>query len=168
MSALPGADALTRWRFDLEVAMSMPWFWIWIVVAAILYIGEMLTTGFFLLPFAIGATASLISAIFNAPLWLQWVLFVVVSLLALVATRPMARRIAARGGNARSGVDRLIGMDGQVLDQRSPDGTYRARIAREIWNVSTEDGSELSPGMTVHVIRVEGVRLIVQMLPEQP
>jgi len=150
----------------LEVIMSsLPWFWIWIVLAAALYIGEMLTVGFFLLPFAIGATAALITAIFNVPVGIQWAVFIVVSLIALVATRPLARRITARGGNVKSGVDRLIGMDGEVLDQKAPDGTYRARVAREIWNVSTDEECELSPGMKIHVVRVEGTRLIVTVAP---
>ncbi len=27
---------------------ALPWFWIWVVVAAVFFVGEMLTTSFFL------------------------------------------------------------------------------------------------------------------------
>ena len=138
------------------------WFWIWLILAALLYVGEMLTTTLFLLPFAIGASIALFANLLGAELWLQWLLFVAVSVVALVALRPLARRLTAQGGGQRSGVDRLIGKTGVIIAENVPPGECRARVGREIWNVASDSGAELAEGAAIKVLRVEGTHLIVE------
>ena len=143
---------------------ELPWFWIWLVAAALLYVGEMLTTTFFLLPFGIGATVALISVLFGAPLWLQWLLFIVVSALSLVFVRPLFKRLTSKAEKVHAGVDRLIGMTGVIIEGNAPSGENRARISREVWNVATETGELLAVNTQVRVLRVEGVHLIVEVV----
>ncbi|MDR2196765.1 MAG: NfeD family protein [Coriobacteriales bacterium] len=142
--------------------LEIPWFWIWLVLAAALYVGEMLTASFFLLPFAIGATISLIATPLGAPVWLQWLLFIVISVVALVALRPFARRLTARAEQEKSGVDRLIGMTGEIIEGNAPSGEQRARIARETWNVSVANNVVLPVGSAVRVVGVDGAHLLVE------
>ena len=138
------------------------WFWVWLILAALLFVGEMLTTTLFLLPFAIGASIALFANLLGAELWLQWLLFVVVSIVTLVALRPLARRLTAKGGGQKSGVDRLIGKTGVIIAENVPSGESRARVGREIWNVASDSGAELAAGANVKVLRVEGTHLIVE------
>ena len=142
----------------------IPWFWIWLVAAALLFIGEMLTTTFFLLPFGLGALFALIAEIFGAELWLQWVIFVVVSVLGLVFLRPLFKRLTSRAESVSAGVDRLLGMTGVIIEGNAPSGENRARIAREVWNVATEGGERLAIDTQVKVLRVDGVHLIVEVV----
>jgi membrane protein implicated in regulation of membrane protease activity len=135
------------------------------VLAAALYVGEMLTMTFFLLPFGIGATVAFVASLLGAPLWLQWVLFIAISIIALIALRPLARRLTAKAEQTKSGVDRLIGMTGHVIEGNAPSGEMRARVAREVWNVATEAGSHLPVDTPVKVLRVDGVHLIVEEAP---
>jgi membrane protein implicated in regulation of membrane protease activity len=144
---------------------TLTWFWIWLILAAALYVGEMLTTTFFLLPFGIGATLALVANLLGLELWLQWVIFVVVSILALVLLRPFAKRLTAKAGQLKSGVDRLIGMTGHIIEGNAPSGENRARVDREVWNVATEAGGQLAVGTPVRVLRVDGVHLIVEEAP---
>ncbi|MDR2106012.1 MAG: NfeD family protein [Coriobacteriales bacterium] len=143
---------------------SIAWFGIWLVLAAVLYVGEMLTATLFLLPFAIGATAALISSIFGAELWMQWVVFILISLIMLIALRPLAKRLTAKAAQARSGVDRLIGMTGFIIEGNAPAGESRARIDREVWNVTTETGVHLAKDTPVRVLRIDGTHLIVEVV----
>jgi len=143
---------------------SLPWFWIWLIAAALLYVGEMLTTTFFLLPFGLGATVAVIADLLGASLWLQWVLFVIVSVLALIFVRPLFKRMTSRADKVKAGVDRLIGMTGTIIQGNAPSGENRARIAREVWNVSTETGEQLPVDTQVRVLRVDGVHLIVEVV----
>ncbi|MDR2672433.1 MAG: NfeD family protein [Coriobacteriales bacterium] len=138
------------------------WFWIWLVLAALLYVGEMLTTTLFLLPFGVGATVALLANIFGVDIWLQWLLFIAVSIIALVALRPAARRLTARAAQEKSGVDRLIGMTGTIIAGNAPSGENRAQVGREIWNVTTESGSVLAVDTPIRVLRVDGAHLIVE------
>ena len=140
---------------------ALPWFWIWLAAAALLFVGEMLTTTFFILPFAFGATIALFAQMLGAPLWLQWSLFVIVSVLSLVFIRPIFKRLTAKAEPEQAGVDRLIGMTGVIIEGTSPTGSNRARVAGEVWNVATENGLYLMVGTVVRVLRVDGVYLIV-------
>jgi membrane protein implicated in regulation of membrane protease activity len=141
--------------------LDLPWFWIWVVLAAALYVGEMLTTTFFLLPFAFGSTFSAIAALFGAPPWLQWLLFIVISIVSLIALRPLAKRIS-KDRPEKSGVDRLVGMTGEIIEGNAPSGEQRARIAREVWNVQIVGATVLAVGAAVRVTGVDGVHLIVE------
>jgi membrane protein implicated in regulation of membrane protease activity len=142
--------------------LALPWFWIWVVLAAALYVGEMLSTSFYLLPFAIGATVAAITSLLGGPLWLQWLLFIVISVITLIALRPVAKRISITRPE-KSGVDRLIGMVGEIIEGNAPSGEQRARIAREVWNVTIADDAVLPVGTSVRVIGVDGVHLIVEV-----
>jgi membrane protein implicated in regulation of membrane protease activity len=142
------------------------WFWIWLIVAASLFVTEMLTVTFFVLPFAIGATTAMIVSLFNWGVGWQWVVFLVVSVLALAVCRPLANRLT-RGSTTKSGVDRLIGLDAVIMDQAAPSGMRRAKVDGELWNVMLEPGlegytSEIAIGERVYIMGVEGTRLIVR------
>lgn len=141
---------------------ELPWFWIWLVLAAALYIGEMLSLTFFMLPFGIGATVAFVAVLFGAELWLQWTLFIAVSVISLVALRPVYKRLVKRADPAKVGVDRLIGMTGVIIDGNAPSGEMRARVAREVWNVATESRETYGVDTPIRVLRVEGAHLIIE------
>ena len=140
---------------------ALPWFWFWIILAAALSVGEILTASFFLLPFALGAAiAAVIEALGGNLLW-QWLAFVVLSVIALILFRPLAKRITNQNPQ-RSGVDRLIGTIGKVIEGQSLAGENRVRVGTEIWNVVSEDGSTLAVDCAIEVVAVEGAHLIVR------
>ena len=142
------------------------WFWLWLLLAAGLLVAEMLSVTFFLIPFSVGAIAAWLANMIGLGLFWQWLVFLVVSLVALAMFRPLARRLT-QGANAKVGVDRLIGLDALVLDQPAPVGLRRAKVDGEIWNISLEPGyeqyiNELVEGERVFVLAIEGTKLIVR------
>jgi len=129
---------------------------------AIFCIGELLTTSFFLLPIGLGAAVAAISNALGANLAVQWAVFVVVSVIGLIFLRPLAKKIT-RKNTVKSGVDRLVGLSGTMIEGGT-NGSGRARVDRDVWNVSTEDGTIPPVGSAISVLRVEGNRLIVQVV----
>ena len=65
--------------------------------------GEVLTAGFFMLPFAAGALAASVAAFAGAGIAVQWILFLVVSIVGAVALIPLRRRLDADGTSDRVG-----------------------------------------------------------------
>lgn len=63
---------------------------IWLIILVVCIIIEIITMGLTTIWFAGGALVSAIAAAFSAPLWLQIILFLVVSLILLYLTRPIA------------------------------------------------------------------------------
>jgi membrane protein implicated in regulation of membrane protease activity len=148
---------------------TLPWFWIWIVLAAALCIGEMLMASFFMLPFAVGAGIAAIANVLGADLLVQWIIFVAVSILALFLLRPLALKVT-RNTTEKTGVDRLVGTLGTVVDGNAPAGFARAVVGGEEWNVcvaasaATADAPDpLKPGASVRVLEVDGAHLVVEV-----
>ena len=134
----------------------------WLIAMVVLLVIEAVVPGLISIWFALGALAALISALFHAPIWLQIVWFVAVSVIALVLTRPLVRKYV-NGRITPTNADMVIGKDAVVteaIDNLHARGavlldgkTWTARMDREDETAKT--------GETV-VLRIEGVKLIVE------
>ena len=139
---------------------SMPVFWLALFV--ILGILEAVTTQLVTIWFAVGALFALGAAAFHAPIWLQCVLFVLVSVCALVLTRPIVRK-HLNSRKVPTNADRVIGRSGTVLqtiDNLHSEGTVS--VDGTVWTARSEDGSVIEAGTQVIAQRIEGVKLIVK------
>jgi len=145
---------------------ALPWFWIWIVAAAALFIGEMLSLSFFLLPFAIGAVFAAIFNVIGLSLPWQLAIFIVVSGIALAALRPFARKITKKASHAKAGAERLIGMYGAVVEGQSAALEFRVVVGGEPWNARTPEGFKPKVGTTVEVLAIDSNSLVVRALPQ--
>ena len=135
----------------------------WLIAMVVLLVIEAVVPGLISIWFALGALAALISALFHAPIWLQIVCFVAVSVIALVLTRPLVRKYV-NGRITPTNADMVIGKDAVVteaIDNLHARGavlldgkTWTARMDREDETAKT--------GETVRVLRIEGVKLIVE------
>lgn len=73
---------------------------IWIAAIVVFGIVEAVTVGLVSIWFVLGAVAGLLAAVLGAALWVQIVLFFVVSIAALAATRPLVQKDAPQGRDA--------------------------------------------------------------------
>jgi membrane protein implicated in regulation of membrane protease activity len=138
------------------------WRWLWLGLAAVLGIGEVLTAGFFLLPFVIGAgLAALVAWLGIAPL-AQWLVFFGISLLSWAL---LHRYIKTQDsdGQPRVGANRWEGATGLVLEEIDPvSGKGMVRVSGEEWRATVEGGQENIPiGDEIEVTGVVGTRLVV-------
>jgi len=138
------------------------WFWVWTVLAAVLFVGEIFTAGFFLLPFGIGAAIAAGLNWLGLGLGWQWTVFLGVSVIALAALRPLSDRITHEPPE-KMGADRLLGKTGQVIETIEPgDGAGRIRIEREEWRADSADGARIAEGAAVVVEKIVGTHLVVR------
>jgi membrane protein implicated in regulation of membrane protease activity len=137
---------------------------LWLIAAAILGVGEILTTGFFLAPFAGGAlVAALLSAV-GAGTVISLASFLVVSVLLLVALRPIARAHLRTPARLRTGTAALVGKTATVVERISGDaGTVR--IDGDVWTARAYDEDEvIESGRRVHVMEIRGATALVSEL----
>lgn len=141
--------------------MEMESIW-WLGLLVLFIIIEIATMGLTTIWFAGGAVAGFIASILGAGIVIQVVLFLAVSIILLVFTRPFAAKYINKN-KTRTNVDGLIGQKAVVTqDIDNLGATGEARIDGKEWMARTEDDSVKIPeGTTVIVLRVSGVKLIV-------
>jgi len=135
----------------------------WLVAMVVLLAVEAAVPGLVSIWFAVGALAALLSSLFGAPLWLQLLWFVVVSVLALWLTRPLVKKYV----NSRvqpTNADSLIGRDCVVTEEiDNIRGLGAVKVRGQVWTARTgSDDEKAAVGDVVRVLRIEGVKLIVK------
>lgn len=140
----------------------MPW-WAWLVLGMLLLGGEMaLPSGFYLLFFGIGAL--LVGGVgllgLEPAAWVQWLLFSVLSLAALVLIRP---RIVGRLRLAAPGIeDTLAGEIAVATEAIAPGAIGRGELRGSVFTVRNAGGAPLAAGERCRVVRVDGLTLEVR------
>ena len=137
---------------------------VWLATALIMAIVEAITTSLVTVWFVIGAIAAFIGSLFQAPLWLQLVLFLMVSIIALIAFRPLAIKTRT---SKKAKEPSIVGTEALVSEPLSADGmSGRVRTPDGItWAAKTADGTALPLGTPVLVGAQESVWLTVERKP---
>ena len=145
--------------------MPIPMTVIWGAAMVVFLIVEGVTVGLTSIWFAVGALAALLSAAFGAPLWLQIVWFIVISIVTLVLTRPLARKYVNSRRQATN-ADRMIGMVGRVTeDIDNIAGTGTVHLGSKLWSARAAEDAPIAAGTLVRAEAISGVKLIVR--PEE-
>ena len=136
---------------------------VWLVLMIILLVIEGVVPGLVSIWFALGALAALLSAIVGAPLWLQIVWFLLISVVSLILTRPLAKKYV----NSRitpTNADMLIGQECVVTEAiDNVMGLGAVTVGGKVWTARTENPDiKADVGQTMTVVRIEGVKLIVK------
>lgn len=138
--------------------------WIWVVVALLLFVGEIFTAGFVLSCFGLGAVAAAVVAFLGAgPIW-QLVVFGAVSVAAVYLSRPFVNRIS-NPNTQEVGIDRVLGREGIVIETIDPAaGTGVVRVRSETWSAHSEDDQPIPAGERISVLAVDGAHLLVRRM----
>jgi membrane protein implicated in regulation of membrane protease activity len=132
----------------------------WLGLTVALAIGEIVTAGFFLLPFSIGAAAAAVLSILEVDLLWQWAAFLAVTVVSLFYFRRFAKRVSA-SPSIRTGSARHIGDVGTVIEDLT-DTTGLVRIGREQWRAEAPGFEPLAAGTKVLVTAIVGTHLVVR------
>ena len=137
----------------------------WLVLAVVLGVIEAVTFQMVAIWFGLGALAAIIPALLKASVWVQFTVFMVVSIAALIGTRPFVKKVL-KLRQVHTNADSLIGQVGVVVAD-SVDGEItsgRVLVSSQEWAACTEDGMALRKGDRVLIKKIEGVRLVVEIL----
>jgi len=139
--------------------MQMSVFWL---AALILFaVIEAATVGLASIWFAAGALGALIVSGVGGSLWVQIVVFLVSSFLALLLARPLAQKYLTPKHHATN-ADRIIGAEAVVADEiDNLKGQGVISVAGIIWTARADNNQIIPAGVTVRVVRIEGVKAFV-------
>ncbi len=136
---------------------------IWAIVTLLALLIEVLTLGFAVICFAIGALLACLVAFVGGDLVWQLATFSLTTIIALVAVRPFIIRYLARSKKqVETNAQALIGRVA-VVTQEIRQGEGRVRIDGDDWKAEVEDETAVfAVGDRVEIVRVESVVLIVK------
>jgi membrane protein implicated in regulation of membrane protease activity len=138
--------------------------WIlWVIAACAFGIGEMLTTSFFLAPFAVGALLAAVVDAAGATGVVPWIVFIVASVLTLAVVRPIARSHMHSAPRLRTGSAALIGKRAVVLERIANDeGVGCIKVDGEIWTARALDEDQvIESGTRVEIVDIKGATALV-------
>jgi membrane protein implicated in regulation of membrane protease activity len=136
----------------------------WAVLAALAFVGELLTFSFFLLFFSLGAAVGLVAALLGASITVQAVGFVAASILSMVVLRPaLLNRLSLRGSEGYAGHRGITGESAVVTEEIEADGKGMVRIGTgEFWTArSVHPGEKIEQGARVRVLDTDGLTALV-------
>ncbi len=136
--------------------------WIWLAVLGILILTEIVTVQLTTIWFAGGALVAMLLAAFGVKsILVQLVVFLAVSVILLIATRPIVKKHINRKSQPTN-ADRCIGEKAIVSQEiNNLIGIGSAKINGIEWTARSESDKIIPVGTIVTVVRIDGVKLIV-------
>ena len=137
----------------------------WLIIMIVMIVIEAAAPGLVSIWFALGALAALIASAMQAPIYLQVTLFVVVSIAALLLTRPLAQKYV-NGRTQATNADMIIGRECLVREQvDNLSETGAVSVGGKTWTArSTEESVIIPVGSKAIVEKIEGVKAIVRRI----
>ena len=133
---------------------------LWLIVIVAMVVLEAVTYQLVAIWFALGGIFALFAAV--AGLWGfqgQLTLFAVVSLLALIATRPLIRKLL-KVKKTPTNADQIIGQEAVVVQAISPLKKGRVHVSGLDWSAAAEE--EIPVDAVVEILAIEGVTVRVR------
>lgn len=132
----------------------------WLALTIALLAAEASTVTLISLWFAAGALAAMVISFFG-PIWLQITAFLAVSVVLLIALRPLVRKFITPKVT-KTNIDSVIGSTGLVT---APIDNIRAsgqvKLGAMFWTARSTTGEVIPEGTKVTVDRIEGVKVFV-------
>ncbi|MDD3205643.1 MAG: NfeD family protein [Lachnospiraceae bacterium] len=135
----------------------------WLIFFVVLVAIEIGTLGLTTIWFAAGALVATIAAAFDAPLFIQITLFIFVSVVLLIFTRPIAVKYFNKD-RIKTNAESLIGRQAIVISEiDNLQGIGQVTIGGQEWSArAKEDSGKIALGAVVTVQEIKGVKLIVE------
>ena len=116
--------------------------------------------------FAVGSLAAAVAALLNASVWLQVLLFLVVSCVILALMWPFVKKFL-NPGLQKTNIDSIIGSEGLVtgeIDNLTAQG--QVKLSGMEWTARSTSGEPIPVGTRIRVDRIEGVKVFVTPVKE--
>ena len=135
---------------------------IWLILFIVLLVFEFATMGLTTIWFAAGSLVAFFASLFHATWWLQFVLFIIVSFVMLMFTRPFAMKYINRN-TKKTNLDSIIGAGAKVVAEiNNEQAAGYVMINGVEWAARSADGKVIPPDVMVTVKAIEGVKVIVE------
>lgn len=141
--------------------------WVWLAVFVIAVVVEALTEDFVSIWFAAGALVT-IPISYAAPFWVQIVVFAVISVVALIFTRPLIKKMMDRTVR-KTNSDDFVGQRVKVIKAIDKYNGGEVKLNGIIYTaiLREEDDTAIDLGSVVEIVALKGNRVVVKQIIEE-
>lgn len=135
---------------------------IWLIIAGFCFVIEIITVGFLVFWFAVAALIVCVLSLFIDSIIVQTALFIILSALLILLTRPFAKKINKKD-TAITNAKRIIGKTAIVKKEISTHQGGQVKVTGELWTAVLPDDikDNVPEGSTVIINSIDGVKLVV-------
>ena len=135
---------------------------VWLILLVILVAGEAITVGLTFIWFAVGAMGGLLPAVLGGEIWLQVVVFLLLSAVTLILVRPAAAKLLTLGISPTN-ADRVLSQIALVTEEiNNIAETGQVKLFGQVWTARSENGDVIPVQSRVRILRIEGVKVFVK------
>ena len=135
----------------------------WLIAAGVFFVAEIITVGFLIFWFGIGALIAMLVSFFTDNVIIQATVFVVSSTILLFATKPFVNKFLHNKKFESTNVYSIIGKEGIVVEDINPiEATGQVKVDGELWSANCNGNVTIPKGTTITVLKVNGVKLLVE------
>ena len=115
----------------------------------------------------VGAVIAMLASLFIDSVITQACIFTVSSIILIFATKPFVEKITKNDITVKTNVRSIEGKVGKVTHTIEPlDNKGQVKVNGESWSAKSSDDSVIEKGTEVIIVRVEGVKAIVEPYKE--
>jgi len=141
--------------------MSITLIWTIVLVAAILI--EAITVDLVSIWFGVGALGALICNFLDFALWIQITIFVILSAICILISRPLAKKYL-RGNVIKTNLDRVIGKHCLITERITADQKGECKVMGNLWSATSLNNETIEIGEYAEVVAIEGAHVIVKKI----
>lgn len=136
---------------------------IWLGLTVLFAVIELATVQLTTVWFAVGSFVAMLFAICGIEnIAVQILSFIAISAVSLILTRPLVKKFVNKKAQPTN-ADMAIGKIGIVtVPINVISGTGEVKLGSAVWSAKSADGSFIASDKQVKVLRIEGVKLIVE------
>lgn len=134
----------------------------WLFIGILFAVAEGVSVQLVAVWFALGSAGAAISAMLGASFLVQFIVFIVLSVVSLASTRPLLKS-KLMVHKVKTNADRVIGAVGVVIETIDNDlAKGRVSVGGLDWSARSFNGTVIEQGNKVKVNTIEGVKVIVE------
>jgi len=137
----------------------MVWFWAFISIATL--VAEVISVELVSIWFTLGSFISFILALCGVGETIQFIVFLVVSVLSFICFRPLCKKLL-KNSEEKTNVDSVVGTVHKLVSEISEDKTGKIKINGVSWRVVSKDNQTFAVGEKVKIVEVQGNKFVVE------
>ena len=138
--------------------------WWYIILWATIFLGciivEISTTDLTCIWFCVSSLVALFLAVFNVNIYIQLIVFASLTIILIIATRPLVKKLAQKE-TIHTNADKVLDMVGIVTKDIFPGEIGEVKVNSELWRAVSLETEDIKEGEKVIVKSITGNKLLV-------